>query len=107
MKTQMQPPFYMTGLTYEAFWAILDYIFDVEDIVLCLRCGRPCSMGPDRYLGLLLFYLGSTMNNKHLCLIFGLTLSVCSHTINWMLQKRVRLLNDNPFAKVNSPAMQK
>ncbi len=24
----------MTGLTREAFWALLDYIFDVEDIVL-------------------------------------------------------------------------
>ena len=25
---------HMTGLTREAFWALLDYIFDVEDIVL-------------------------------------------------------------------------
>jgi hypothetical protein len=97
----------MTGLTHEAFWALLNYIFDVEEIVLCRRCGCPCSMGPDGYLGLLLFYLGSTMNNKHLCLIFGLTLSVCSHAINWMLQKTVRPLNNNPFTKESSPAMQK
>ncbi len=94
----------MTGLTREAFRALLDYIFDVEDIVLRRRCGRPRSMGPDGYLGLLLFYLGSTMNNKHLCLIFGLTLSVCSRAINWMLRKTVRFLNDNPFAKVKFPS---
>jgi len=62
---------HMTGSTCEAFWALLDYIFDVEDIFLHRRRGRPCSMGPDGYLGLLLFYLGSTMNNKHLCLILG------------------------------------
>jgi hypothetical protein len=95
---------HMTGLTREVFWALLDYIFDVEDIVLHCRRGRPCSMGPDRYLGLLLFYLGSTMINKHLCLILGLTPSVCSRAINWMLQKTVRLLNDNPFAKVKFPS---
>jgi hypothetical protein len=98
---------HMTGLIREAFWALLDYIFDVEDIVLRCRCGRPCSMGPDGYLGLLLFYLGSTMNNKHLCLIFGLTPSVCSRTIIWMLQKTVRLLNNNPFAKVRFPSNEK
>jgi hypothetical protein len=90
---------HMTGLTREAFWALLDYIFDVEDIVLCCRHGQPCSMGPDGYLGLLLFYLGSTVNNEHLCLIFELTPSDCSRAINWMLQKTVRLLNNDPFAK--------
>jgi hypothetical protein len=95
---------HMTSLTREAFWALLDYIFDVEDIVLHRRHGRPCSMGPDGYLSLLLFCLGSTMNNKHLCLIFGLTPSVCSRAINWMLRKTVRLLNNNPFEKVKFPS---
>jgi hypothetical protein len=95
---------HMTGLTRESFWALLDYIFDVENIVLCRRRGWPRSMGPDGYLGLLQLYSGSTMNNKHLCLIFGLTLSVCSRTINWMLQMTVRLLNNNPFAKVKFPS---
>ncbi len=95
---------HITGLTCEAFWALLDYIFDVEDIVLHRRRRRPCSMGPDGYLGLLLFYLGSTMNNKHLCFIFGLTPSVCSRAVDWMLRKTVKLLNNNPFAKVKFPS---
>ncbi len=76
---------HMTGLTREAFQALLNYIFDVEGIALCRKRGCPCSMGPDGYLSLLLFYLGSTMNNKHCCLMFGLTPSVCSRAINCML----------------------
>jgi hypothetical protein len=62
----------------------MDHLFDLE--ALARRpCGRPCLLGPEGYLGLLLFYLGSTMNNKHLCLIFGITPLVCSCGVNWML----------------------
>ncbi len=64
-------------------------------------------MGPDGYFGLLLFYLGSTRNYKYLCLIFGLTPSVCGRAINWMLQRTVRLLNGNPFAEVKFPSSAK
>ncbi len=60
-------------------------------------------MGADGYLGLFLFYLGSTMQYKHLCLIFGLTPTVCGKAINWMLRRSVRLLADHPFAKVEFP----
>ncbi len=45
----------------------------------------------------------STMNYKHLCLNFGITPTVCSHSINWMLKKVVRLLRGHPFARVNFP----
>jgi hypothetical protein len=40
---------------------------------------------------------------KHLCLILGLTPSVCGCAINWMLQRMVKLLNGHPFAKVKFP----
>jgi hypothetical protein len=43
------------------------------------------------------------MQYKHLCLIFGLTSSVCGKVINWMLRRTVRLLNGHPFAKVKFP----
>jgi hypothetical protein len=43
------------------------------------------------------------MHYKHLCLIFGLTLTVCGKAINWMLRRTVRLLTDHPFAKVRFP----
>jgi hypothetical protein len=31
------------------------------------------------------FFIGSTMGNKHLCLNFGITLTVCSRVINKMM----------------------
>ena len=54
-------------------------------------------------LGCSFFYLESTMQYKHLCLIFGLTPTVCGKAINWMLRRTVRLLADHPFAKVKFP----
>jgi hypothetical protein len=94
---------HMTGLNRHAFRCFLQYLFDDDEIVTHCRHERPCSLGPDGYLGLLLFYLGSTMQYKHLCLIFGLTPTVCEKVINWMLRRTVRLLNDHPFAKVRFP----
>jgi hypothetical protein len=93
----------MTGLTRRAFGLLLDYLFDLEEIASCYRCGRPCSLDPDEYPGLLLFYLGSKMQYGHLCFIFGITPSVCSRVINMMLKRTVRLLRDHPFARVRSP----
>ena len=97
---------HLTGLNQHAFGMLLEYIFDLEEFTR-RRCRRPRSIGPDGYLGLLLFYLGSTMNYKHLCLIFGLTPSVCSRAINWMLKKIVRNLRDHPFARVKFPDREK
>jgi hypothetical protein len=94
---------HMTGLNRRTFRSLLQYLFDEDEIVPCCRRGWPCLLGPDGCLGLLLFYLGSTMNYKHLCLIFGLTPSVCGKAINWMLRRTVRLLNGHPFAKVKFP----
>jgi hypothetical protein len=43
------------------------------------------------------------MNYKHLCLIFGITPTVFSRLVNWMLKKVVRLLRGHPFARVKFP----
>jgi hypothetical protein len=91
---------HMTGLTRPTFVMLLDYLFDLEDIARRCQCGHPCSLGPEGYLGLLLFFLGSTMQYKHLCLIFGNTPSVCSRVINTMLKKVVRRLWSHLFAQV-------
>jgi hypothetical protein len=94
---------HMTSLNRHAFKCLLQYLFDDDEIVSHRRRGRPRSLGADGYLGLLLFYLGSTMQYKHMCLIFGLTPTVCGIAINWMLRRTVRLLADHPFAKVRFP----
>ena len=80
---------HMTGLTRRAFGSLLDYLFDLEEIISRCRRRRPRSLEPDGYLGLLLFYLGSKMQYGHLCLIFGITPSICSHVINMMLKRMV------------------
>jgi hypothetical protein len=51
----------MTGLSRNAFAFLLDYLFDLDDIVRHRHRGRPRSLYPDGYLRLLLFYLGSSM----------------------------------------------
>ncbi len=94
---------HMTGLNRHAFRCLLWYLIDDDEIVTHCRRGRPRLLSADGYLCLLLFYLGSTMHYKHLCLIFGLTPTVYGKAINWMLQRTVRLLTDYPFAKVRFP----
>jgi hypothetical protein len=47
------------------------------------------------------------MTYKHLCLIFSITPTVCSRSVNWMLKKVVRLLRGHPFARVKFPNREK
>ena len=68
----------MTGLTRDAFNILLDIIKPPGHPALPKRKGRKWSLPPDAQLGLLLFYVGSTMAMKHLCLLFGITPSICS-----------------------------
>ncbi len=89
----------MTGLNRHAFVMLMDHVFDLEALAR-RRLGRPCLLGPEGYRWLILFYLGSTMNNKHLCLIFGITPLVCSRGINWILKKIMHALRNHPFVKV-------
>ncbi len=94
---------HMTGLTRKAFRSLLDYLFDLDFTAHHRRRRRPLSLPPDGYLGLLLFYLGSGMNYKHLCMLFGITPSVCSRIINKMLSKVVRKLRNHLFAQIMFP----
>jgi heme exporter protein D len=57
-------------------------------------------MDPIAQLGLYLFFVGSTMGIKHLCLIFYVTPSVCSRTITAMLSLVVEKLKRHPLARV-------
>jgi hypothetical protein len=60
-------------------------------------------MDPIAQLGLYLFFVGSSMSIKHLCLIFGATPSVCSRTITAMLSLVVQKLKIHPWARVKFP----
>ena len=78
---------HMTGLTRRCFAMLLSALFDPEEILPHQRRwrGRLQSLRPEGCLGLLLFYLGSTMNPKHLCMIFGIVPGICSKVVRAML----------------------
>ena len=71
------------------------------------RRGRPWSLPPDGMLVLLLCYLGSTMTNRWLCLIFGITPSPYSRIIKRLRRMRVKRLHFRPLVKVTFPNEQK
>jgi hypothetical protein len=72
----------MTGLSRQAFSLLHEVLFLGQQPQ---RTGRPQLMPSTAQLGLFLFYIGSTMGIKHLCLIFGITPTIFSIIINKML----------------------
>jgi hypothetical protein len=71
------------------------------------EAGRPLLMDPTAQLGFYLFFIGSTMGTKHLCLIFSITPSVSSQTITAMLSLVAQKLKTHPFARVTFPNVDK
>jgi hypothetical protein len=94
----------MTGFTRHAFSLLHDVLFVGQQPQ---RMGRPRLMESTAQLGLFLFYLGSTMGMKHLCMIFGITPSTCSEVIDKMLHLVVRKLKRHPMAAVKFPDAEK
>ena len=98
----------MTGLTRRAFTVLLNTLFeDNNQQPIVLKRGRPELLDPIAQLGLYLFFIGSTMGIKHLCLIFGVTPSRCSGVINNMIKLVVKKLKRHPLAKVKFPNEEK
>ena len=58
-------------------------------------------------MGLFLFYIGSTMNYKFLCVIFGITPNPCSRMLRNMLKLVVRRLRFHPIARIKFPMPEK
>jgi hypothetical protein len=90
----------MTGMSRQAFSLLHDILFLGEQ---SQRTGRPPLMQSTGQLGLFLFFIGSTMGYKHLCMLFGITPSVCSRIINRMLMLVVQKLKRHPLAEVRFP----
>ncbi len=74
---------------------------------IVLKRGRPDLLDPVAQLGLYLFFIGSTIGIKHLCMIFGVTPTRCSAVINKMLRLVVTKLKHHPLAKVKFPSEEK
>ena len=95
----------MTGMSHQAFLQFFDLLFIGGHQQHYRGGGRPPLMDPVAQLGLYLFSVGSTMGIKHLCLIFGVTPSVCSCTITTMSLLVVKKLKRHPLARVKFPDM--
>jgi hypothetical protein len=77
ISTKMMIVTLMTGLLRVVFQKMMDAPSSGSTWSIG-HTGRPYSLSPSAELGLFLFYIGSTRNLKHLCLIFGTTPAVCS-----------------------------
>ncbi len=97
----------MTGLTREAFKLLHDVLKPPGHPLSPKRRGRKWSLSSEGQLGLLLFYISSTMNYKHLCLIFGITLNACSRMLRNMLKLAVRQLRFHHLARIKFPSAEK
>ncbi len=98
---------HITGLTREAFDALLNVIIPPGHVIRRPQWGRPWSLPPDGMLVLLLCYLGSQMSNKWLCLIFGISPSLCSRILKMILRMTVKWLGYHLLARVKFPNVEK
>jgi hypothetical protein len=97
----------MTGMTRGAFVLLDDQVtFSVRNN-RTTTIGRPSSLDSRGQLGLFLFYIGSKMGTKHLCLIFGITPSCCCRFVNKLLRLVVKQLSTNKHARIEFPSDEK
>lgn len=93
----------LTGFTRHAFQQLADIIFPVEPFLVGRKRGRPQLLNDHGQLGLYLFYLGSKMHLKHLCLIFGVTPTTAQVYIDRVMELICEHLVNHPFAKIKLP----
>ena len=90
----------LTGFSREALEEMHEYPYENVERY---DAGRPRLLNTRDELGLILFYLGSTMKYSELCLIFGCTPTRCSVYINHQLTFLSRKLRNHPKAKIIWP----
>ena len=91
----------LTGFNRVAFNELHEYMHRDNELP---RTGRPRLLNTEDELGIILFYLGSSMTISHLCLIFGCTPSRCSDIINNQLHSLSRRLKNHPKARIHWPS---
>ena len=92
----------LTGFSRVAFHELHEYMHRDDNNLT--RTGRPRLLNTEDKLGIILFYLGSSMTISHLCLIFGCTPSRLSDVINNQLHSLSRRLKNHPKARIHWPS---
>lgn len=90
----------LTGFTRQAFHQLASIIFPLEPVEIGLKRGRPSLLNDHGQLGLYLFYLGSKMHLKHLCLIFGVTPTTAQVYIDRVMELICEHLVNHPLCKI-------
>lgn len=90
----------VTGLTRNAFIE-LEKISFAEKLP---KVGRPASIDDRDQLGLYLLFVGSRMELKYVCMLFGITPSAASRFINSMMYLVSKQLHIHTDAKVKFPS---
>ena len=85
----------LTGTTRAAF-SLLEELYFPSGTHPRKKRGRPKLLNSKGQLGLLLFFLNSTMRIKHLCLLFGLHLQRHVRYLMTCLKKQLTLLQGTP-----------
>jgi len=96
----------VTGFNFASFRSLVTIVFDDElgdELQGRRKRGRPRSLDYSGRVGLVVFFLGSTLMTKHLCLIFGIVPSVANEEIHEMLERLVLKLKRNHHARVKFP----
>jgi hypothetical protein len=96
----------VTGFNFASFRSLVTIVFDDElsdELQGRRKRGRPRSLDYSGRVGLVVFFLGSTLMTKHLCLIFGIVPSVANEEIHEMLERLVPKLKGNHHARVKFP----
>ena len=93
----------ITGFTKEAFYGLEAAVFPEGQVP---SRGRPPMLDNKGRLGLVLLFLGSRMETKFLCLLFGVVPTTANMNINAMLRLVVKKLKRNSAAKVSFPKTQ-
>ena len=91
----------LTGMTREAFYKLESILF-IEEAVGRKR-GRPPILDNSGRLGLYLFWVGSAMQTKYLCTIFGVVPSSANIIIDNMRSLICRRLQANDRSKIAWP----
>ena len=92
----------ITGFSRAAFMRLEGDLFPDGHVVGTKR-GRPCELDERGQLGLYLLFCNSRMQQKFICLIFGVTPSTCSDVIRDMRLLVCQRLKRNNAAKIKFP----
>lgn len=87
----------LTGFSREAFSHLKIVIYGDDPV---RRLGRRSNLDPFGELGLYLFYVGSQLRIKHLCLIFGVVPTTAIVATNKVMKRICRILRTHPASRV-------